>query len=222
MISFLLRRAHLLIAFVLTLLVASSAGAQQVEQEFQLRLGADIEKKLVKDLRVVVTPEVRTMGINPDRYLLEVGLKYDPLKFLSLRPGFRGDLEEKSSGLEGSYRAKFDVVGKVEFGDFEPNARLRYTYEFGPYRVAQHSLRYLLGLDYEIGKSDVTLGASGEAFQDLGLGSFYKMRYGIGAEWDFYKTKKVDQSISLDYNFDYYLDRYLNVHIVEIGYKIVF
>jgi hypothetical protein len=48
------------------------------------------------------------------------------------------------------------------------------------------------------------------------------MRYGIGAEWDFYKTKKVDQSISLDYNFDYYLDRYLNVHIVEIGYKIVF
>lgn len=222
MIPTLLRRAHFLVALALPLLLASSARAQQLEQEFQLRVGADIEKELIDDLRVVVTPEMRTVGLNPDRYLLEVGLKYDPFKFLSLRPAFRGDLEEKRTDLEGGYRARFDVVGEVEFGDFEPGARLRYTYEFGPLRDSQHTLRYLLGLGYEIDDADVALGVSAEAFQDLGLGSFYKMRYGIGADWDFYKTKKLDQSIGLEYNFDYYLDRYLNVHIVEIGYKIAF
>lgn len=215
-------RLVLVASVFLSLAYAAPAVAQDVEEEFQLRVGAEVEKEVIDDLSVSLTPEMRTVGLNPDRYLLELGLKYDPLDFLSLRPGFRGDLEEKKSGLDGGYRAKMDVVGKLEFGDFEPNARLRYTYEFGPDRDSQHSLRYKLGLDYEIDPADLTVGVGVEAFQDLALGSFYKMRYGGGVTWDFYKTKKLDQSVGLSYDFDYFLDKYKNVHIVELTYGIQF
>lgn len=214
--------------FALTALLFSltaPAHAQQppVEQEFRTRIGANIEKKLVKDLRLVLSPELRTVeGFNPDRYLIEIGLKYDPIKYLSLRPGFRADLKESNIGLENSYRPRMDVVGSYKIEDFEPSARLRYTYSFGPYMDPEHTLRYRLGLGYDIGKTDVSVEVGAEAFHDLVAGNIYKMRYSAGGDYKFYKTKKLDQWIRLTYNLDYYLIEYRNVHFVELGYKVVF
>lgn len=214
------------VLLALCILAFTSAAAAQeppLEQEFRIRVGANVEKKLVKDLRLVVSPEVRTVdGINPDRYLIEIGLKYDPIKYLSLRPGIRADLEEKKDGLENSYRPRMDVVGSYKIEDFKPNVRLRYTHAFGPYRDPRPTLRYRLGLEYEIDKTDVSVEANAEAFHDLVVGNIYKMRYSAGADYKFYGTKKLDQWVRLTYNLDYYLDEYRNIHFVEIGYKVVF
>lgn len=205
-------------------LLEEEARAQTVEQETGLRFSAVAQKELNKQFKVFINPEMRTNGFNPDRYLLEVGVDYEPIKYLEITPAFRFELDEKKSGLTPEQRLRLDLTGKLPLGDFKPTFRLRYTASFSPEEEVGQRLRYQLGLDYDPTKR-WSMGVAAELFQDLApLSQLERMRYTAGVSYKFHRAKKmnIDQSVLFKYRFDYYLQEYLNAHIFELGYKFSF
>ncbi len=201
-----------------------AASAQEVQQDTVMRFSATVEKKINKEFRAFVNPEMRTDGFNPNRYLFELGVKYKPIDYLSLTPAYRIELREKNSGdLISVQRLRLDVGSGIELGDFEPSVRVRYSTSIRPDRETAHRLRYKLGLDYQIKKY---LGAdvSAELFHGLNLQEIEKMRYAAGLSYRFFRKKKKDlsQFVLFKYRFDYYLNEYRNAHIFELGYKFSF
>jgi hypothetical protein len=200
------------------------AGAQSdgPVQESQIRVSANVEKKIIKKLRVGVTPEMRTNGFDPDKYMVETGLSYKPIDYLSLRTAYRFDLNERKDTVDSGHRYRFDVVGMWPLKRLEPQARIRYTHRFGEGRPIENTLRYLLGLDYRIKKTQLTLGASAETYHQLTPQFFERMRYGANASYRFQKSKKLRQTVKGGYLLDYYLNQRLNVHIALFEYAVLF
>jgi hypothetical protein len=220
-----LYRVLIAACFLLTTsLFSSRARAQttELEQELQIRLGAAVRKKLAKDWMLQLSPQIRTDGINPDRYLLELEGGYEPIKYIDLRAMFRGDLEETGSGLEHGYRPGASVTGSLPLGDFKPSLRTLYTYSFGPERDARHRLRYRAKVDYNVPQIRLEISPGVEVFHQLDNRGIYKMRYSLSLEYKFMKSKKIDQFLYGGYMLDYSLDKRRNVHIPEFGYKVVF
>ncbi len=198
------------------------AQNEDLEQELQIRVGGAVRKKFGKDWMLQLAPQMRTDGFNPDRYLLELEGGYEPIKYVDFRAGFRGDVEERGSDLEHGYRPGASVTGSLPLEDFKPSLRLLYTYDFGPERNTRHRLRYRAKLDYNVPKIRMEISAGAEAFQRIDERGFYKMRYSLGLDYKFMKSKKFDQYIAVGYMLDYFLDEARNVHIPEVGYKAVF
>ncbi len=205
-----------------TLLLVTPAHAQELEQETQLRLVVDAQKRVFEGFRVFVTPELRTVGWDLDRYLLELGMKYKPIDYLSVRGAYRFGIEEKKNGDETQYRFRVDGVGMFPLGDFEPQLRVRYQDSFGPDSVSRQRFRYRARLVYEPIKV-FAASVSAEGFQEVETGTLVKMRYAAGVEWVFARSKKkLTQSVALEYAFDYFLEEYTNVYIAQLTYKVVF
>lgn len=212
----------LLILSSLTLTSSAIAQDAELEQDAQMRIGARVREKFNQDWMVQLSPQLRTDGLNPDRYLLEVEGGYEPIKYIDLRAFFRGDLEETKSGVEHGYRPGVSVTGSLPLGDFKPSLRLLTTYDFGPERASRHVLRYRAKVDYNVPGIRIEISPAVEGFQQLDDRGFYKMRYSLNLDYKFMKSKKLDQFIYGGYALDYFLDKPRNVHIPEIGYKVVF
>jgi hypothetical protein len=186
-------------------------------------VGATAKKEVIDDVDVSLSPEMRTDGINPDRYLIEAGVRYKPIKYFAAKGEFRADLEEQSYGLAESYRPGASVSGFLPFlDDFEAEARLAYTHAFGPYRDPLNTLRYRAGLEYNVPDVKLDLSVSAEAFHRVNEGEFNRMRYAIEGKYKFYGTKRLDQWISLGYMLDYFLQKPVNLHIPTIQYSAAF
>ncbi len=194
-----------------------------MDQETGLRFSAIAQKEFNKQFKVFVNPEMRTDGFDPDRYLLEIGLDYEPFKYLEITPGYRFELDEKKEGLTPEHRLRLDFTGKLPLGDFKPSFRVRYTASLSPGETATQRLRYKLGLDYDPTKRWST-DVAAELFQDLTPHELNRMRYSAGVSYKFYraKKKKIDQTVLLKYRLDYYFHEYVNRHIFELGYKFSF
>src|SRR5690606_42002380 len=100
------------ICFLLAMFVSPFTFAQDegLVQESQIRVSATAEKKVIKRVRMSVTPEMRTNGFDPDKYMVEVGLGYKPIDYLALRTGYRFDLNERSSSVDSGHRYRLDMV----------------------------------------------------------------------------------------------------------------
>lgn len=223
-------RSHRLQGTIATLfflgssLLARPLHAQDadLEQDLQIRIGATVRKKLDKDWMIQLSPQVRTDGLSPSRYLLEMEGGYSPIKYIDLRGIFRADLEETNNGTEHGYRPGASVTGSLPLGDFKPSLRTLYTYDFGPERDSLHRLRYRAKVDYNVPKIPLEASPAVEAFHQLDDRGIYKMRYSLSLDYKIVKSKKLDQFLYGGYTFDYFLDKARNVHIPEFGYKAVF
>lgn len=212
---------HFWLVCLLILLSGGQAQAQSepVRQELQIRLGASAKAEVIENVDVSLEPEMRTDGWNPDRYLIEGGVRYKPIKYFATKATLRGDLEETKIGLVHSYRPAAAVAGYLPFlDDFKAEARLQYMYAFGPYRDPTHTLRYKAGLEYNVPKVKLDLSVSVETFHRVFEGEFNRMRYAIEAKYEFYSSKKFDQGIALGYMLDYLLQKPINRHIPTIQY----
>src|SRR5690606_36261589 len=88
---------RLTLALCVLLLVAPNIVKAQTEpaaQELQVRVGASLSKKVIRKVHLFVDPEMRTDGLNPDRYLIEGGLRYKPIKYFAAKGAFRTDWRE--------------------------------------------------------------------------------------------------------------------------------
>lgn len=208
---------------VLACLICVSNGilGQDVENDLETRTSVQANIKLVKNLKLKISPELRfDESFSLKKYNIENELVYKPYKFLSLGATYRfiGDPKDNKA-TEYLHRYAFTAKLKKDFNRFETAFRLRYT-DFADEDDEDGSemLRYKASVDYDIAKCKLTPYVGVEAFQQLDGGDLYKMRYSLGMDYKLFKKNY----IGLNYKFDYYMQETRNKHIVSLGYKIKF
>jgi hypothetical protein len=206
--------------FTLLFVVSKTSLAQEVENEFQSRLGLDLSYKPLKKLKLSFTPEMRfDEDFSLANYLFEGGVEYKPVKFLELEAIYRFAVNPRDNkDTEYASRYSFGATAKKEFGRFEPSFRLRYGNDADDVEDDEEFMRYKAKLKYDIANCKITPFVAAEAFQELSDAELYKMRYSAGLDYKLFKNNYIQAS----YKFDYYKNEYKNRNIISLGYKIKF
>ncbi|MCU4173748.1 DUF2490 domain-containing protein [Carboxylicivirga sp. N1Y90] len=195
--------------------------AQSVENDLETRTSVQANIKLVKNLKLKVSPEIRfDENFSIKKYNIESELVYKPYKFLLLGATYRfiGDPKDNKP-TEYLHRYALTAKLKKDFGRFETAFRLRYTdFADDDYEDGSEMMRYKASVDYDIAKCKLTPYVGIEAFQQLDGGDLYKMRYSLGMDYKLFKKNY----LGVSYKLDYYMESLRNKHIVSLGYKIKF
>jgi len=201
------------------LLVSFQSKAQEVENDFQYRTNLKISYKPIKDVKINFTPEIRFGDqFQFDQYLVEWEVVYSPLKRFNLGASYQFKGNKTGSGdFENRNKYALFIEANKKLKRFTPSLKMSYTNSADD-DLKSHFLRYKASIDYNIRKSKLTPEISLEAFHDLGVNDFYKMRYTAGINYKIFKNN----SIGIGYKLDYYLQEYHNKHIFSIGYKFKF
>ena len=194
-------------------------------------LELEFSKKIVKNLKVEFNPELRLLGgFEMDTYILEGGLSYKIHDFLTLAGYYRYENERNYREnrqiyeWEPSNRFAFDAKTGFEWKRFNTQFRLRYTNgsDFDNTTDNKDSFfRYRAKIDYDIKGRKIIPFVSVEAFHDLVLEDFDKMRYTAGLNYPINKRNE----IGLFYRLQDYLD-IINrdpkesLHIIGLGYSL--
>ena len=201
--------------------VCFCASAQDVSNELEYRSELGLSYKFSKKVKVSFTPELRfDDSFDLDKYLFEGGLSYKLVDFLSLEGAYRYIINPRDK-KETKYSHQFALAAEAEkeFGRFNTAFKIKYTNDSDDDSSDEKFLRYKLSADYDIPKCKLTPEISMEAYQQLGEdGEMYKMRFSAGADYKLFKNNY----LGLAYKLDYYYTKYLNKHIVALGYKIKF
>ncbi|WP_372773798.1 DUF2490 domain-containing protein [Mangrovibacterium sp.] len=210
----------LFFTLIILLIGQASATAQDVENEVQTRVSAEVSFEPVKKLKLSIAPEIRLYNdFSADKYLFEGEATYKLVKFLSVGAAYRIEAnlrDEKDT--EYLNRFSLSATVKKEFDRFEPSIRIRYTNDSDDENTNEKFLRYKASVSYNISKSKITPSVGIEAFQQLDGDGLYKMRYMVGADYKLFKNNY----LGVDYKLDYFKTDYLNRHIFSLGYKVKF
>lgn len=190
--------------------------AQEVENNFQQRYSTSVRFKADKKLKLILTPELRTENNSSSfkEYLFEGAFEYELSKWFGLGGLYR--LHHKESGDFRRYGLSASVV--KSFGNLSASGRLLYTNEkeVGEPDEAEKMLRYQFKLRYQMKALKMTPFAAYESYRDVVEGEWYKSRYLFGVQYRLNKRYR----IKLQYKFDYFLQKFQNDHILDLGLKI--
>ncbi len=193
--------------------------AQDVENDFQYRTSFTLNTKLVKKLKLNLSPEMRfDEAFAMDKYLIEAKLAYKPLKFLAVGANYRfiGNIK-KDKSTEYLHRFAFSTTFSKDFGRFKPAIRIMYSdYADDDESKDDKFMRYKGKIEYDIAKCKLTPFIGVEAFQQMSDSKLYKMRYSVGADYKLFKKNY----LGVSYKLDYYQLEYRNKHIFSLGYKL--
>lgn len=206
---------------IMLLQAISTIQAQELDNDIECRAELDLNYKLYKNITLSFVPEIRfDENFSAEKYLLEGGLNYKLLKFLSLEGKYRYVINPRESKLTEYYgQYAFSIKADKDFGRFNTDFRIRFTNDADDDISNESFLRFKFSLDYDIPDCKITPFISAEAFQQLGNnGGMYKMRYSTGVDYKLFKNNY----IGLSYKFDYYYSEYKNKHIIGLGYKFKF
>jgi len=194
-------------------------NGQEVENEYQLRTEVKLSYNPLDKVQISFAPEIRWgQQTTVDRFHVETGVKYKPIKLISLAAYYRYISNPRAGETtEILHRYAFDAVFKKDIQRFKPSIRLRYT-NYTEENSTSDFLRLKAKVKYNIRDCKLSPFASAEGFRDLTEAEYYKVRYAIGGE---YKINK-KHSINAAYKLDYYLQEYTNKHIFQLGYKFSF
>lgn len=178
----------LLIVASLMCLAGYAATGPSLWTEFEF------SKKIVKDLKFEFNPELRLLNdFKMDSYILEGGLSYKLHKYLTVAGYYRyentWDYKKSTGAYKGqvaSNRIAFDAKSGFELNRFDFQFRLRYTNgaDFDETTDDKASyFRYRAKIDYDIKNSKFVPYISVEAFHDLILKDFDKIRYTAGVNY---------------------------------------
>lgn len=219
---------HKIGLLIIAFLLAFSGYTQEGPSTW---LEAEFSKKIVKNLKVEFNPELRLLGgFEMDSYILEGGLSYKVHDFLTIAGYYRYENErnfrEKREiyEWEPSNRFAFDAKTGFEWKRFDTQFRLRYTNgsDFDDATDNKDSFfRYRVKIDYNIKGQKLNPFVSVEAFHDLVLEDFEKMRYTAGLNYPINKKSE----IGLFYRLQDYLemndeDPKESLHIIGLGYSL--
>lgn len=210
---------HMLLPLILLTLISQYLGAQTVENDFQSRTELKLSYEPIDKIRLSVTPEVRLdESFKMDKFLLESGVQYKPVKVFSIGGSYRFIANTRNTkSTEYLHRFALDATYSKKIERWKPSFRLRYT-NYTEDDANSDFLRYKAKVEYNIKNFKLSPVVGVEAFHELSDNEFYKMRYTLGFD---YKLNK-QNAISVGYKLDYYLQEYLNKHIVYVGYKFKF
>lgn len=217
--------------FILTIFFTTSSIAQNGPATW---LELEFSKKVVKNLKVEFNPELRLHGgFEMDTYILEGGLSYKLHKYLTLAGYYRYENEYNYRNKRQIYewvpsnRFAFDAKSGFDLKRFDIQFRVRYTNgsDFDQTADSKTSyFRYRAKFEYDIKGSKIIPFVSIEAFHDLILKDFDKMRYTGGLSYPINKNNE----IGLFYRLQDYLDqagtltKKESINIIGIGYSLSF
>ncbi len=207
-----------ILAMTIFLILSSVQGIGQVTQnDFQMRNSFEASIKLVKKLRLNLTPELRIdETFSVDRFLMAGELAYKPWKFLEVGGTYQFIVNPRpGKTTEFLNRYAFHVTFSKKIKRFDPAIRVKYT-NYAEDEPNSQFLKYKVSVNYDIPKCKLTPSVGIEAYHQLNDNYLYKLRYMAGARYALFKNN----SIALEYKFDYYLKEYRNKHIISISYKI--
>ncbi|HBB91521.1 MAG TPA: hypothetical protein DC042_07320 [Bacteroidales bacterium] len=199
------------------------------DSDYSLRTSANIKVKLIKKLKLDISPEFRyDPGTGASTLMATTGLDYRVVSWLSFGASYRLEGEsqtdaESSAGaaIDYSNRFAFDAATKIRMGRLTPKARLRFS-NFTDFDNETDDrtnyLRYRLGVDYDIKGIPLKPYVNVEFYQKMSSGLFSKARYTLGAEYALNKH----HALSLIYS---YADKFSNLtryHIAELAYSLKF
>lgn len=194
------------------------ASAQ--ETIFQTWTSAGIEKKLSKQLSLLLSEELRLGYYNPNAYafLTEAGMKYKLGKKMDAAFSFRVTVREN----EIAYRPFIDLSYEIMLKKWKIEPRLRYQYQIQKNETAESYFRVKTTLSYEINKRWQPY-ISGEIF--------YHSFYYKGSSFDEYRlaagiehTYKKAHTIKLHYLFDqeFNVNNATQRHVAGFAYEYEF
>lgn len=194
-------------------------NAQSIENSYQTRTELKLNYKLSDKWKIIATPELRLDdSFSIDKYILELRTVYSPVKNLSLGAAYRFVANKRQTkDTEYLQRYAFDAAYKYKIDRWTPKVRLRYT-NYSEDDTKGEFLRYKAALAYNIKKCKFSPFVGAELFHELNNQEFLKMRYSLGGD---YKLNKKN-AITLAYKLDYFMQEFLNKHIVYVGYKYKF
>lgn len=193
----------------------------EVENEYNNWISGSFSKKILKDLDLSISPEIRLKDqLQWNKFQSDFEISYQQLKHLETAIGYRLALNNTSSGTEFLNRFYAYLALDKKFDQFTFKLQLKYTNETGFDAGSENDsyLRYKAKHSYNIKKTVFTLYCSAEAFQYLNEREFDLMRYHLGTTIKLNKKSKLD----IGYALNYYLKEYKNGHIVKLGYSVKF
>lgn len=222
-----------LLIFILPLLCVLSTTAQEGPSTwFEL----EFSKEIVKNLKVEFNPELRLLGgFKMDSYILEGGLSYKLHKYLSVASSYRFENAYDYKKSTGEYqgqksvnRIALDAKTDFELKRFNIQFRLRYTNGFdfdATFDNKDSFFRYRAKMDYNIKGNKLMPFVTVEAFHDLVLNGFDKIRYTGGFAYPINKNNELGIFYRLQDYFepnDYIGDKKESIHIIGVGYSLKF
>ncbi len=232
-----MNKKKILLASIFTLLFSGLSFAQsytEVENVYKYRVGAELEYKIIKGLKLSVEPEFRFFE-GYDQMQINSALSYKTFGCITWGASYGVviDREESSSSSYSSfgfnpmgsqyesdiyYRYAFDVSYKDDFGRFTPSLRVRYSNYDDEDIDDKEFMRYRAKVSYNIPKCKFTPSLSAEWYQQMDDMMLFKTRYAAGLD---YKISK-QVSLGADYKLDFYNLKYKNGHIFTFCYKYKF
>ncbi len=210
---------------LLLLLIAGFSGFAQNGPSTWFEM--EFSKKIVKNLKVELNPEVRFLsGFKMDTYILEGGLSYKLHKYLTIAGYYRyenaWDYKKSTGAYKGqvaSNRFAFDAKTGFEIDRFDVQFRLRYTNgaDFDQATDDRVSyFRYRFKTEYDIKGSKLIPYISLEAFHDLITKDIDKIRYTGGLSYPLNKNNE----LGLFYRLQDYTSDKTSLNIIGIGYSL--
>ena len=178
-----------------------------------------VQKKLSKQFKVFMEPQLRWTDTQLEQRLLETGLDYEPIKYFSTTVIHRYSIETTNNGRVNEHRFALDLNGKIGINNWEPEVRIRYTnlQDFNADGGVNY-LRYKIGVGYELKEIRTKPEISAEAFQELVGNSIKKYRYAMGVSYDFNKT--ITSGVSYKRESFRTKQKYVNILDFNLKFKI--
>ena len=175
-----------------------------------------VQKKLSDRFKVFMEPQLRWTDTQLEQRLLETGLNYKPIKYFSTTFIHRYSIETTNNGRVNEHRFAFDLNGSYDINNWEPEVRIRYTnlQDFNADGGVNY-LRYKVAVAYDIKSISTKPEISAEAFQELIGHTIKKMRYTVGASYDFNKTI----ATGLAYKRESFRTKQKYVNIIDFSLK---
>ncbi len=220
-------KRYLLISFFIVLPLASFPQ----EKDFGIWYSINAELKLVKNLELDLSPNVRTFdnASKIEEAFLDAGLTYKVIKYISVAGSYRitENLEDDNS-YHPQHKILFDLKGSLSPGDLSLSGRLRFQRRYKTYiedeedEIPDSHVRIRLKAAYDIPSFKFNPYISTELFCPVFKASDRftdKKRFMLGVEYSLNKKN----SFELGYLFqrNYHPDL-IDKHIIQINYNIKF
>lgn len=207
---------------VIALILGTNYASAQ-SSEVSTRTCLAVEKRLYKNLELSLSPEIRlTDQFSVDEYLIETGLEYKPIKYVSIGAKYRFTSNQRETkSTEYFNQFAFEAKGKYKINNLGFQIRTRYTNYTELDSENNYSnpyVRYRFKTEYELKNWNLTPFLAVELFNQLADKKINKIRYSTGLE---YKINKHNQ-ISLEYMYQDYIAKKKSKNIIGIQYKFKF
>jgi len=187
-------------------------------ESFGTWIELEFRKDFLERFAFSLSPEIRLQDrFNPDRFLLQGQLSFQPVSLIELAASYRVETERKTGGNVAASRYAFDAHIKKDLSRFEVAFRGRLTnYSEEKEDDYETFLRPRVKIEYDIKGSKIKPYVSCELFHNAIRKETQKLRYDVGFTRKIGGSHRIGGYLRLN---DYFTEK-ASIYIVGIGYRL--